>query len=51
MLDIDITSKSENDIMKIAKDYIFGTYRHLNFLYVNEDNEKAFIDKLIKEDA
>ena len=37
-------------MQKAVKEYIISQYRFLDYLYVNEDNEKHLIEKLIKED-
>lgn len=50
ILEIETAQKSEEEVLKLARDLVFQEYRFLDFLHVSEDNERALIDKLQKQE-
>jgi len=50
VVEIDTMGKKLDDVYKIAKEHIFQYYKFLDYLYVSEDNEKALIEKLQKQE-
>lgn len=49
VVEVDSSTSSIEEVFKLSKETIFHTYKHLDFIYVNEDNEKELLNKLTKD--
>lgn len=49
VIEIDSATTGLDEMYKQSKEAIFHQYKHLDFIYVNEDNEKELLVKLTKD--
>lgn len=42
--------KSQEEVLKQAREAVFHQYKFLDYLFVSEENEKDLIQKLLKEE-